>query len=57
MYCNETAVLGIDTVYKQSKNYHPTYMLECLNTLKYTDAESQQFSMLGDSDDDGYIYM
>ena len=44
MYCNETAVLGIDTVYKQSKNYHPTYMLECLNTLKYTDAESSNLA-------------
>ena len=33
MYCNETAVLEFDTVYKQSKNYHPRYMLKCVNTL------------------------
>ena len=35
MYCNATAVLKIDSVYKQGKNYHPqTYVEEC----KYTDA-------------------
>ena len=52
MYCNATAVLKIDAVYKQSKNYHPqVYFEEC----KYTDAESQQCSMLSNSDDDGYF--
>ena len=50
MYCNAT-VLKIDTVYKQSKNYHPqVYFEEC----KYTDSESHQLSMLSD-DDDGYF--
>ena len=44
-YCNVTAVLKIDSVYKQSKNYH---VEEC----KYIDAESQQCSMLSDDDDD-----
>ena len=47
MYCNATAVLNIDFVYKQ-KSYHPqTYVEEC----KYTDAEKQQCNMLSDNDD------
>ena len=51
MYCNATAVLKIDSVYKQGKNYHPqVYVEEC----KYTDAENQQCSMLSD-DDDGFL--
>ena len=51
MYCNATAVLKIDSVYKQGKNYHPqTYVEEC----KYTDAEKQQCNMLSD-DDDGFF--
>ena len=49
MCCNATAVLKIDSVYKQGKNYHPqTYVEEC----KYTDAEKQQCNMLGD---DGFF--
>ena len=52
MYCNAAAVLKIDSVYKQSKNYHPqVYVEEC----KYTDAESQQCSTLIDSDDDDFF--
>ena len=48
IYCNATAVLKIDSVYKQGKSYHPqTYVEEC----KYTDAEKQQRSMLSDDDD------
>ena len=51
MYCNATAVLRIDSVYKQGKNYHPqVYVEEC----KYTDAENQQRNMLSD-DDDGFF--
>ena len=51
MYCNATAVLKIDSVYKQGKNYHPqAYIEEC----KYTDAEKQQCNMLSD-DDDGFF--
>ena len=47
--CNATAVLKIDSVYKQGKNYHPqVYVEEC----KYTDAENQQCNMLSDDDDD-----
>ena len=50
MYCNATAVLKIDSVYKQGKNYHPqTYVEEC----KYTDAENKQCNIL--SDDDGFF--
>ena len=49
MHCNATAVLKIDSVYKQGKNYHPqVYVEEC----KYTDAENQQCSMLSDDDDE-----
>ena len=49
MYCNAVAMLKINSVYKQGKNYHPqTYVEEC----KYTDAEKQQYSMLSDDDDD-----
>ena len=52
MYCNATAVLKIDSVYKRGKNYHPqVYVEEC----KYTDAENQQFSMLSDDHDDGFF--
>ena len=50
MYCNATAVLKIDSVYKQGKNYHPqVYAEEC----KDTNAEKQQCNML--SDDDGFF--
>ena len=50
MHCNVTAVLKIDSVYKQGKNYHPqVYIEEC----KHSDAENQQCSML--SDDDGFV--
>ena len=45
MYCNATAVLKIDSVYKQSKNYHPQVFVE---ECKYTDAKSQKCSMLSD---------
>ena len=52
MYCNATAVLEIDSVYKQGKSYHPqVYVEEC----KYTDAENQQCSMLSDDDDDKFF--
>ena len=52
VYCNATAVLKIDSIYKQGKNYHPqVYVEEC----KYTDAENQQCNML--SDDDGFFEM
>ena len=51
MYCNATAVLKIDSVYKQDKNYHPQVYVE---EHKYTDAESQQCNMFSDDDyDDG----
>ena len=51
MHCNATAVLKIDSVYKQGKNYHPqVYVEEC----KYTDAENQQCNMLS-GDDDGFF--
>ena len=49
MYCNATAVLKIDSVYKQSKNYHPHVQVE---ECKYTDAEKQQCNMLSDDEDD-----
>ena len=49
MYFNATAVLKIDSLYKQGKNYHlQAYVEEC----KYTDAEKQQCTMLGD---DGFF--
>ena len=52
MYCNAMAVLKIVSVYKQSKKYDPqVYVEEC----KYTEVESQQCSVLGDSDFDGYF--
>ena len=50
IYCQATAVLKIDSVYKQGKNHHPqVYVEEC----KYTTIEKQQNSML--SDDDGFF--
>ena len=49
MYCIATAVLEIDSVYKQGKNYHPQV---CVENCKYTDAEKQQCNMLSDIDDD-----
>ena len=49
MHCNATAVLKIDSVYKQGKNYHAqVYIEEC----KYTDAENQQCNMLIHDDDE-----
>ena len=52
MYCNATAVLKIDSVYKQGKNYHPqVYVEEC----KHTDVENQECNMLSD-DDDGFFF-
>ena len=48
------AVLKIDSIYKQGKNYHPqTYVEES----KYTGVEKQQRSMLShdDDDDDGFF--
>ena len=51
MYSNATAVLKIDSVYKQGKNYHPhVYVEEC----KYTDTENRQCNMLR-NDDDGFF--
>ena len=51
VYCNATAVLKIDSVYKQGKNYHPqTHVEECI----YTDVEKQKCNMLSD-DDDGFF--
>ena len=48
MNCNATAVLKIDSVYKQSKNCHPqVYVEEC----KYTNAGDQKCNMLSDNDD------
>ena len=48
MHFNATAVLKIDSVYKQGTNYHPqVYVEEC----KYTDVEKQQCNMLSDHDD------
>ena len=45
------AVLKIDSIYKQGKNYHPqTYVENC----KYTDVEKKQRSMLR-NDDDGFF--
>ena len=54
MYCNATAVLKIDYLHKQGKNYHPQAYVE---ERKYTDAENQQCSMLSDDDDDGFFEM
>ena len=52
MHFNATAVLTIDSVYKQGKKYHPqVYVEEC----KYTDGEKQQCNMLSDDDDDGFL--
>ena len=49
MWCNVTALLKIDSVYKQGKNVHPQiYAEEC----KYTDAENRQCNMLSYDDDD-----
>ena len=48
MYCNAAAVLKIDSVYKQGKNYHPQVYIE---VCKYTDPENWQCNMLSDADD------
>ena len=49
MHCNATSVLKIDSVYKQSKKYHPQVYVE---EWKYTDTENQQYNLVSDSDDD-----
>ena len=52
MYCNATAVLKTDSVYKEGKNYHPqAYVEKC----KYTDSEKQQCKMLNNDDDDEFF--
>ena len=51
MYCNATAVLKIDSVYKQGKHYHPQVYVE---ESKFTNVKNQQCSMLSD-DDDGFF--
>ena len=53
VYCNARAVLKIDSIYKQGKNYHPqTYAEECI----YTDVEKQKCSLLLiDGYDDGFF--
>ena len=49
MCCNATAVLKIDSIYKQGKNYHSqVYVEEC----KYAIAENQRCNILIDDDDD-----
>ena len=53
MYCNTTAVLKIDSIYKQGKNYHPQVYVE---ETKYTDAENRQCNMLSDGDDDDEFF-
>ena len=52
MHCNATAVLKINFVYKQGKNYCPQVHVE---KCKYTDAENRQCNMLSDDDDDGFF--
>ena len=53
IHCNATAVLKIDSVYQQGKNYHPqVYVEEC----RYTDAENQQCSMLSNDEDDDSFF-
>ena len=48
MCCNATALLKIDSVYKQGKSYHPqVYVEKC----KYNNAENRQCNMLRDDDD------
>ena len=43
MFCKATAILKVESVYKQGKNYHPqVYVEEC----KCTDVESQQCNIL-----------
>ena len=48
MFCNQMAVLKIDSVYKQGQNYH-RQVEEC----EYTNAE--KCSMLSVDDDDGFF--
>ena len=56
MYCNATAALKIDSVYKQGKKYHPQVYVE---QYKYTNAKNQQCNMMSkdddDDDDDGFF--
>ena len=49
MHCNATAVLKIDSVYKQGKNYHPEVYVE---ESKYINEQNQQCNMLSNDDDD-----
>ena len=40
MYCNTAAVLRVDSVHKQGKNYNPDVYVE---NCEYIDAESQRW--------------
>ena len=42
MYCNVTAVLKIDSLYKQGKNYHPQVLRYMLKTVNITMQESDK---------------
>ena len=52
VYCNATAVLKIESAYRQGKNHHPqVYLEEC----KYTAIEKQQHAMLSDDEADKFF--
>ena len=46
-------MLKVNFIYKQSKNEHPQIYI---GERKYIDAESRQFDMLADSDDDDWYF-
>ena len=55
MSCNATAMLKIDSIYKQGKSYHPQVYVAA---SRYTNAENGQCNILSDDDgDDGFFKM
>ena len=50
--CEATAILKIDSVYSQGKNFYPqAYLEEC----KYIENDTQTCTLLSDSEDEGFV--
>ena len=50
--CEATAILTIDSVYSQGKNFYPeAYLEEC----KYIENDTQTYALLSDSEDEEFV--
>ena len=50
--CEATAILKIDSVYSQGKNFYPqAYLEEC----RYIENDAQKFTLLSDSENEVFV--